>query len=40
MPIWPAMLPTLIMLPLPRAAISGATAATRKYGARTLAAKS
>ncbi len=28
------------MLPLPRAAIFGASAATRKYAARTLAAKS
>src|SRR5580704_6060577 len=34
------MLATLMMLPLPRAAIFGASAATRKYGARTLAAKS
>ena len=40
MPTSPAMLPTLMMLPLPRAAIFGASAATRKYGARTLAAKS
>ena len=39
MPISPAMLPTLMMLPLPRAAICGASAATRKYGAWTLAAK-
>src|SRR5580693_5385112 len=34
------MLPRLMMLPLPRAAIFGASAATRKYGARTLAANS
>src|SRR5580700_6511574 len=34
------MLPRLMMLPLPRAAILGASAATRKYAARTLAAKS
>src|SRR5690348_8590098 len=34
------MLPRLMMLPLPRAAIFGASAATRKYPARTLAAKS
>jgi len=34
------MLPRLMMLPLPRAAIFGASAATRKYAARTLAAKS
>src|SRR5258707_11264939 len=34
------MLLMLMMLPLPRAAIAGATAATRKYGARTLLANS
>jgi hypothetical protein len=34
-PIWPAMLLTLMMLPLPFAAIIGASAATKKYGART-----
>src|SRR5579859_7672024 len=34
------MLPVLMMLPLPRAAIFGPSAATRKYAARTLAAKS
>src|SRR6266566_4496085 len=34
------MLLRLIMLPLPRAAIFGASAATRKYAARTLAANS
>jgi hypothetical protein len=34
------MHPRLMMLPLPRAAIFGASAATRKYAARTLAAKS
>ena len=34
------MLPKLTMLPLPRAAIFGASAATRKYAARTFAAKS
>jgi hypothetical protein len=36
MPISPAMLPMLTMLPAPFAAILGANAATRKYGARTL----
>jgi hypothetical protein len=40
MPIWPAMLPVLMMLPLPRAAILEASAATRRHGARTLAVKS
>src|SRR2546427_7819375 len=35
-PIWPAMLLTLMMLPLPLAAIPGANAATRKNAARTL----
>jgi hypothetical protein len=40
MPIWPAMLPMLMMPPLPRAAILEASAATRRHGARTLAAKS
>src|SRR5580700_1676244 len=34
------MLPRLMMLPLPRAAIFGPSAATRKYADRTLAAKS
>ena len=34
------MLAMLMMLPLPRAAIVGASAPTRKYGARTLAANS
>src|SRR6201981_2053250 len=34
------MLARLMMLPLPRAAIFGASAATRKYADRTLAAKS
>jgi hypothetical protein len=34
------MLLMLMMLSLPRAAIAGATAATRKYGARTLLANS
>ena len=34
------MLAMLMMLPLPRAAIFGASAATRKYGARTFAANS
>ncbi len=36
----PAMLLMLMMLPLPRAAMPGASAATRKYGARTLLANS
>ena len=40
MPTSPAMLPTLMMLPLPLAAIFGASAAVRKYGACTLAVKS
>ena len=40
MPTSPAMLPTLMMLPLPLAAIFGASAAVRKYGAWTLAVKS
>jgi hypothetical protein len=39
-PIWPAMLPMLMMFPLPRATILGARAATRKYAGRTLARKS
>ena len=30
------MLPMLMMLPVPLAAMAGAKAATRKYGARTL----
>src|SRR5580693_2060472 len=40
MPISPAMLPMLMMLPPPRAAIFGASAAVRKYGAWMLAVKS
>ena len=40
MPIWPAWLPMLMMLPLPQVAIPGASAATRKKGTLTLAANS